>query len=144
MILEIWISVHLDIFVFLFKKNGNSCIKFKNFKIMFDWPECNRIRDEILYLITLLMIEYDKLFYHLCYHMFNQIWNRISGGIYYPPFFFYLFYVRYINHMVKYEIYIFHVSKKLLFLSKLYFFNIFILQSNFLLWLKKTKKIFIK
>ena len=36
MILEIWISVHLDIFVFLFKKNGNSCIKFKNFKIMFD------------------------------------------------------------------------------------------------------------
>ena len=33
------------------------------------------------------LIRYDKLFHRLSYPMFNQILDKINGGIYYPFFF---------------------------------------------------------
>ena len=79
---------------------------------MFGWSDLtwNRIREEILYhtpclidnvigyVITSLIISYIQ-----------PIWDRINGEIYYP-FFFNPFYMGYVNHMLRYEIYISHVS----------------------------------
>ena len=46
-------------------------------------------------------MKYNKLFHRLSYHMFNQIWDKINGEIYYL-----LYFYKYINLKLKYIIYI--------------------------------------
>ena len=59
---------------------------------MFGWSDItwDRIKEGILYPTPCwLVIGYDKLSHHLSYPIFNKTRDIISGGIYYPPSFFF-------------------------------------------------------